>query len=102
VLKAWQNVVLHGNPIFLAIISEAHRVAHRGVKLFYLPAYSPDFNPIEEMFSYIKSYIRRHGNQLRAAMESGDKAEPFLFLYLAVSTVTANHAQGWFHDCGYM
>jgi hypothetical protein len=72
------------------------------VKLLYLPAYSPDYNPVEEMFSYIKLYIRRHGEKFRAATELGNEAAPFLFLYLAVLTVTANHAQGWFHDCGYL
>jgi len=72
------------------------------VKLLYLSAYSPDYNPIEEMFSYIKAYIRRHGERFRIAIEMGDEAAPYLFLYLALSTVTANHAQGWFRGCGYM
>ncbi|RYP62253.1 hypothetical protein DL769_007364 [Monosporascus sp. CRB-8-3] len=31
-----------------------------GVKLQYLPPYSPDFNPIEAFFSDLKAYIRRH------------------------------------------
>lgn len=72
------------------------------MKLLYLPAYSPDYNPIEEMFSYIKSYVRRHGEKFHAATEMDDEAAPFLFLYLAVSTVTANHAKGWFRNCGYL
>jgi transposase len=29
----------------------------RRIKLLYLPPYSPDFNPIEECFSWIKHYI---------------------------------------------
>jgi len=28
-----------------------------GVKLMYLLPYSPDFNPIEECFSFMKAYI---------------------------------------------
>jgi transposase len=31
----------------------------RGVWLRFLPPYSPDFNPIEESFNDLKSYIRR-------------------------------------------
>ncbi|OQD68577.1 hypothetical protein PENANT_c109G00802 [Penicillium antarcticum] len=31
-----------------------------GVKLVYLPPYSPDLNPIEEFFSELKAYIRRN------------------------------------------
>jgi transposase len=34
-----------------------------GVKLLYLPPYSPDFNPIEEFFSVLKSFIRRYWRQ---------------------------------------
>jgi len=30
-----------------------------GIKLFFLPSYSPDLNPIEEMFSKLKRALRR-------------------------------------------
>ena len=33
--------------------------ADAGVKLVYLPPYSPDLNPIEEFFAELKSFIRR-------------------------------------------
>lgn len=32
----------------------------KGVKLVYLPPYSPDLNPIEEFFAELKAFIRRH------------------------------------------
>jgi len=31
----------------------------RGAILFYLPAYSPDLNPIEQLFAKLKSMLRR-------------------------------------------
>jgi transposase len=31
----------------------------RGAVLFYLPACSPDFNPIEQFFAKLKSMLRR-------------------------------------------
>lgn len=31
-----------------------------GVRLLYLPLYSPDLNPIEESFAELKAFIRRH------------------------------------------
>lgn len=34
-----------------------------GIPVFFLPPYSPDYNPIEEMFSYVKTYLRRHDTQ---------------------------------------
>ena len=33
-------------------------------KLLFIPPYSPDFNPIEEVFSEMKAYIRRYINPL--------------------------------------
>jgi transposase len=33
---------------------------NKGVKLVYLPPYSPDLNPIEEFFAELKAFIRRH------------------------------------------
>jgi transposase len=31
----------------------------KGVKLLYLPPYSPDLNPIEEFFAELKAFVRR-------------------------------------------
>ena len=30
-----------------------------GVRLLYLPPYSPDFNPIKEFFAKLKAYIKK-------------------------------------------
>jgi transposase len=43
---------------FRAEIEEA--CTETGVILKFLPPYSPDFNPIEESFSVLKAFIRRH------------------------------------------
>ena len=34
---------------------------YRGAKLEFLPAYSPDYNPIEQAFFVLKSKTRREG-----------------------------------------
>lgn len=73
-----------------------------GIKLIYLPPYSPDYNPIEESFSFIKAYIRRHGHHFRNIVEMGDKLDPILFLYEALDKVTPEAAKGWFHNSGYI
>lgn len=33
---------------------------YTGARLIYLPPYSPDLNPIEETFSFLKVWLRRH------------------------------------------
>jgi len=37
----------------------------RGCELWFLPAYSPDLNPIEEAFSKVKAYLRRRRRRAR-------------------------------------
>ncbi|KIJ51783.1 hypothetical protein M422DRAFT_157304, partial [Sphaerobolus stellatus SS14] len=69
--------------------------------LIYLPPYSPDFNPIEECFSFMKGYIRRLGVHFRCDIDSGQPEKAFFFIYEALNKVTPRHAHGWFHDSGY-
>jgi transposase len=67
-----------------------------GARLIYLPPYSPDFNPIEEAFSFIKAWIRRHSSEIE-----GKEGLPWL-IYRATQAVTPEVCHGWFIDCGYM
>jgi transposase len=43
----------------------------KGVKLMYLPPYSPDLNPIEEFFAKLKAFIRRHWDLYEINPEQG-------------------------------
>ena len=62
----------HGNEIleladrFSEFIQAIHGVICAdiapGVRIEYLPPYSPDINPIEEAFSQIKAFIRRNND----------------------------------------
>ena len=36
-----------------------------GIAVLFLPPYSPDYNPIEEAFSYVKYYLKKHDNILQ-------------------------------------
>jgi transposase len=37
----------------------AQMCANAGVRLMYLPPYSPDLNPIKEFFAELKAFIKR-------------------------------------------
>ena len=37
-----------------------------GIVMFYLPPCSPDLNPIEELFSFVNYYLKRHDELLQA------------------------------------
>jgi transposase len=45
-----------------------------GVKLMYLPPYSPDLNPIEEFFSELKAFIKKNWRAFEDAPEQGFNA----------------------------
>jgi len=65
----------------------------KGCELIYLPPYSPDFNPIEQAFSKLKSYLR----------EACARSQQTLMEIIgqALSTITALDAEGFFEHCGY-
>lgn len=68
-----------------------------GVRIEYLPAYSPDFNPIEEAFSKVKHFIRRHG----AFIGHGGVDNIIFDMYCCMHIVTAEDARGYFTHAGY-
>ena len=69
-------------------------VAKYKCSLLYLPAYSPDFNPIELLFSKIKAFIKN----LRPT--TSDKL--LKAFQEAVLTVTPDDALNTFQHCGYV
>ena len=68
-------------------------IEERGAELVYLPAYSPDFNPIEEAFSKVKELLRRAGARTREALLEA--------MGVALKAVTSRDALGFFKHCGY-
>ena len=68
----------------------------RGMKLEFLPAYSPDFNPIELAFSYLKYRLRRVGYN---SMEGEDSL--LVLLYGETMSVSAADCRAFYHHCGY-
>jgi hypothetical protein len=63
-------------------------------QVLFLPAYSPDFSPIEETFSMVKSFVRRSGARTREALEEA--------IGQALLTVTTQDAHVWFRHCDYL
>ena len=68
-------------------------IEEQGCQLLFLPAYSPDFSPIEEAFSKVKAFLRRMKARTREALQEA--------LAQALLTVTPQDARGWFEHCGY-
>ena len=68
-------------------------IEQRGCELLYLPAYSPDYNPIEEAFAKIKNPLRR------AAARS--KEAPIEAMRAALPAITAADTRSFFEHTGY-
>ncbi len=64
-----------------------------GATLLYLPPYSPDFNPIEPMWSKVKQRLRS------TAARSIDVLQQAVGT--ALSAVTESDCHGYFGHCGY-
>lgn len=83
----WDNLSVHKSATAQQVITAA------GCQLLCLPPYSPDFNPIEEAFSKLKTGVRRSGACTREALDAAITA--------SLRTITAADSTGWFARCGY-
>ena len=71
----------------------AEAIASVGATAWHLPPYSPDFNPIEKMWSKIKAYLRKAKARTPQTLVQA--------IARALRTITASDAAGWFQHCGY-
>lgn len=83
----WDNLSAHKSVRARAAIEGA------GSEVVFLPAYSPDFNPIEQAFSKVKNGLRRAGERTHAGLWEA--------IGRGLEQITSQDARGWFSHCGY-
>jgi transposase len=81
------NLAPHKSQQTLALIAQA------GAEVLFLPAYSPDLNPIEKMWSKVKTCLR--------SAEARTQETLIEAIGLALRTITHQDAINWFAACGY-
>lgn len=64
-----------------------------GARLFFLPQYSPDLNPIEKLFAKIKHELRKAQARARQAVDDA--------LAATLQTVSPKECQNYFKEAGY-
>ncbi|MEG6552696.1 transposase, partial [Desulfocurvibacter africanus] len=69
-------------------------IEQTGAKYWPLPPYSPDLNPIEQMWSKVKAVLRR--------LKARTKETLYEALAQALNSITPEDALGWFRACGYL
>ena len=67
-----------------------------------LPPYSPDYNPIELLLSYMKYRLRCNGDYTRFAMNELSEKEIHFILLKVVFNISQQDSFGWFRHCGYV
>jgi transposase len=82
------NLACHKHPRVRELVESV------GAEVGYLPPYSPDFNPIEQMWSKIKQVLRTLAAR---TFEGLIKA-----IGIAIQQVTPQNLIGWFTHGGYM
>lgn len=81
------NLSPHKSDPTLALIEQA------GARVLFLPAYSPDLNPIEMMWSKVKGFLR--------SAEARSPEDLMTAIGQALARVTSTDAMNWFAHCGY-
>jgi transposase len=64
-----------------------------GISVLFLPVYSPDFNPVEFMWAYMKGVLRKLKARTEEALLDADVQ--------ALDCVTPELIAGWFKHCNY-
>lgn len=81
------NLSVHKDAEALRLLKEAE------ITVRFLPAYSPDYNPIELMWSKVKSFLRKAEARTPDALVEA--------IGNALAKVTKKDATHWFAHCGY-
>lgn len=81
------NLSPHKSDQTLALIVDA------GAQVLFLPAYSPDLNPIEMMWSKVKGLLR--------SAQARTPADLITAIGQALARITPKDALNWFAHCGY-
>jgi transposase len=81
------NLQPHKSPRVRELIEAA------GARLLYLPPYSPDYNPIENMWSKVKQLLRSAAARTFEALQRA--------VWAALDQVTPGDCRGFFAHCGY-
>jgi transposase len=91
---------LHGGEIVVLDNLPCHKhlrvrelIESVGAEVWYLPPYSPDFSPIEPMWSKIKQILRSLAARTFEGLIEA--------IGVALENVTTYDLNGWFTNCGY-
>lgn len=86
-------VVVMDNLSAHKVAGVAEAIAAAGARLVYLPPYSPDFNPIENLWSKFKTHLRAVGARTKETLYDALKE--------ALEQISLDDVRSWFCHCCY-
>lgn len=81
------NLSAHRSPKVRALIEAA------GASVLYLPPYSPELNPIEFFWSWLKTHLRRIQARTRQVLDDA--------IVACMDMLPTSHVENWYRECGY-
>lgn len=87
------HVVVMDNVGFHKVAGVDEIIKSTGAELIYLPPYSPELNPIEEMWSKIKGRLRKLSARTVDTFQNAIK--------FAYESINQFDLKGWFRHAGY-
>ena len=91
-----RSVVVLDNASIHHLETVVDLIEAAGALVQFLPPYSPDLNPIEELFSQVKSYLREHEQSYQGS------SEPRVLISSAFASVTPQQCENYIRHAGYM
>jgi transposase len=82
------NVKFHYSPKAIELMEKA------GARVVHLPAYSPDFNPLEQCIAKLKAILR--------SVKARTTRHLYHALAKALALITEGDIRGWVGHCGYV
>ena len=82
------NSSVHKSKLVLKTLNECE------IKYIFLLSYSPDFNPIELLWAFMKSILRKLKAQTHEKLENA--------INIALDSVDISFISNWFRHCGYI
>ena len=90
-----RSVIIMDNCSVHHVAEVSHLLYQVGVLVLFLPPYSPDLNPAEEAFSFVKTYLKKHDVMLQS------NAPVSAVLQGAFDSITEDQCNSWITDSGY-
>jgi transposase len=88
-----RHKVILDNVSFHKINAAVELIESTGAEIIYLPPYSPEFSPIENMWSKIKTSLRGF------AAKTNDEFQKAIMV--AFKAIKSSDLENWFEHCGY-